>query len=748
MADRRVHHRRPSPTSTAPSASRRRRCRRSSRRATTSTTRTSSRRRARSRARSAPTRRPTSPTSGRASSRRRSRRSRRRTRSRRSAAASATRPASRPAGAPTPTARSRSATSSATSWTSSAPRTGLPPVPVTKTQTVGIVGGGPAGLTAAQDLAEAGYAVHVYELTDMLGGYMTWGIPAFRCPPEVFQEDIDRMLARCPGITVHLGIGLGRGVTLDELKERHDAVLLTIGAWWAKGLRIENADDERVRRRRRVPAPRQRRRAARRCRRAVIVVGAGDVAMDACRARPPPARLRGRAGAVPPRPRRDPGAQGRAPRRDRGGHRDRLQRAAGRRATRRTTAASCCAACAPGSASRARTGGASADRRRGLRARLRLRARDPGHRPDARVSEHLDELGLMGRREGAHRLGLDAHGRSEGLRRGRRRLRPLDDRHGHAPRPPRRLLRARQFLEGDRRPAALPHAVQDAARAGRAGRAVGGVPARAPGVPRPGREPGRVPGDRVDLRRRGREARGGALLPLRRRDRLVRLQRAHARGHLRHGAHEARTTRRKQRARLHAAGSTVVDQAHFHPEVASLDDIVFLPANLSRLVIDPYRDACRVATHARRRASSSPRRSWSPASTTRPRRCARRVAHGVAGAGARLRRPAPLGDGRALAAAARRRRGRRRTPARAAVIAAVPRRLPRRWRPSAARDGQLLGLAARTADLPEAIPFALERGLDLLLLEASRRLAGALARARRRARPRRSCATRSGSCAG
>src|SRR5690606_32559234 len=49
----------------------------------------------------------------------------------------------------------------------------LPPVPVTKTQTVGIVGGGPAGLTAAQDLAEAGYAVDVYELTNMLGGYMT-----------------------------------------------------------------------------------------------------------------------------------------------------------------------------------------------------------------------------------------------------------------------------------------------------------------------------------------------------------------------------------------------------------------------------------------------------------------------------------------------------------------------------------------------------------------------------------------------
>ena len=166
---------------------------------------------------------------------------------------------------------------------------------MTKTETVGIVGGGPAGLTAAQDLAEAGYAVHVYELTEMLGGYMTWGIPAFRCPPEVFHEDIDRMLARCPGITVHLGTGLGDGVTLDELKERHDAVLLTIGAWWAKGLRMENGERRARRRRRRVPAPRERRRAA-------ADAGARDRRRRGRRRdgrlprREAPARLRARAG--------------------------------------------------------------------------------------------------------------------------------------------------------------------------------------------------------------------------------------------------------------------------------------------------------------------------------------------------------------------------------------------------------------------------------------------------------------------
>lgn len=163
-----------------------------------------------------------------------------------------------------------------------------PVVNVSKAGTVGIVGGGPAGMTAAQDLAEAGYEVHVYEMTDRLGGMMIWGIPAFRLPPGIIQEDMDRMLDHCPGIRVHLNTPLGRemgdgGVTLDELKERHDFVLLTIGAWWGKSMKIRGDDDERVvdgvgflRRvndgeRPEMPS-------------VVTVIGGGDVAMDACRA--------------------------------------------------------------------------------------------------------------------------------------------------------------------------------------------------------------------------------------------------------------------------------------------------------------------------------------------------------------------------------------------------------------------------------------------------------------------------------
>lgn len=118
-----------------------------------------------------------------------------------------------------------------------------PPVKVTKKKTVGIVGAGPAGLTAAQDLAEAGYAVYVYEKKAALGGMMAAGIPSFRLPPALLIQDIERLLKHCPGIKIHTGCELGKDVTLAELKKRHDAVLLAIGLWQDRKLGVPGEDD-------------------------------------------------------------------------------------------------------------------------------------------------------------------------------------------------------------------------------------------------------------------------------------------------------------------------------------------------------------------------------------------------------------------------------------------------------------------------------------------------------------------------
>ena len=158
----------------------------------------------------------------------------------------------------------------------------LPPVAVTQEKTVAVVGAGPAGMTAAHDLAEAGYEVHLYEASDQLGGMMFWGIPRFRLPQAAVQQDIERITAHCPGIRIHLNTALGVQVSLDELKQKHDAVLLTIGAFVGKPMGIPGeaapfVEDGvgflyRVNAGERPTLPAT-----------VLVIGGGDVAMDACR---------------------------------------------------------------------------------------------------------------------------------------------------------------------------------------------------------------------------------------------------------------------------------------------------------------------------------------------------------------------------------------------------------------------------------------------------------------------------------
>jgi NADPH-dependent glutamate synthase beta subunit-like oxidoreductase len=156
------------------------------------------------------------------------------------------------------------------------------PVHPDKEKSVAIVGAGPAGLTAAQDIALAGYKVEIFEALPKPGGMAVWGIPDFRLPPSVVEEDISRILMRCPGIKLHVSSPLGEAVDLLELTRRFDAVLLAIGASAGKALKVPGDDAScvidgvsflnRINGGARPVLPKH-----------VVVVGGGDVAMDACR---------------------------------------------------------------------------------------------------------------------------------------------------------------------------------------------------------------------------------------------------------------------------------------------------------------------------------------------------------------------------------------------------------------------------------------------------------------------------------
>ncbi|MET0496415.1 MAG: glutamate synthase subunit beta [Actinoplanes sp.] len=104
-----------------------------------------------------------------------------------------------------------------------------PQPPVTLSgRSVAVVGSGPAGLAAAQQLARAGHAVTVFERDDKIGGLLRYGIPDFKLEKQQIDERLAQMAAE--GVVFETGVDVGVDVTADDLRERFDAVLLTCGA--------------------------------------------------------------------------------------------------------------------------------------------------------------------------------------------------------------------------------------------------------------------------------------------------------------------------------------------------------------------------------------------------------------------------------------------------------------------------------------------------------------------------------------
>jgi formate dehydrogenase beta subunit len=103
-------------------------------------------------------------------------------------------------------------------------------------ESIGIVGGGPAGLSAAHDLRLRGYQVTVYEAAQTLGGMMVLGIPEYRLDRSLLEAEIQAIIDL--GVEVRLGTKVGTDISLDELRSHHDGVILALGATLGRGLDI------------------------------------------------------------------------------------------------------------------------------------------------------------------------------------------------------------------------------------------------------------------------------------------------------------------------------------------------------------------------------------------------------------------------------------------------------------------------------------------------------------------------------
>jgi glutamate synthase (NADPH/NADH) small chain len=159
-------------------------------------------------------------------------------------------------------------------------------------QSVGIIGAGPAGLAAADLLRRKGYQVTVYDRHDRVGGLLIYGIPNFKLEKPIVLRRAE--LLKEAGVTFKLRFEVGRDATLDELRKRHDALLIATGVYRARELQAPGSGARNI-----VPAldyliasnrkglgdavPAFESGALDAAGKNVVVIGGGDTAMDCVR---------------------------------------------------------------------------------------------------------------------------------------------------------------------------------------------------------------------------------------------------------------------------------------------------------------------------------------------------------------------------------------------------------------------------------------------------------------------------------
>lgn len=147
-------------------------------------------------------------------------------------------------------------------------------------KTVAIIGGGPGGLSSAYFLARMGHKVTIYDFMPKMGGMLRYGIPEYRLPKNVVDEEI--AVIEKMGVELKNNVKIGKDITLESLRGSYDAVIVAIGAWVSRGMRCKGEDLDGVvggidfLRGVALKTPMD-------IGEKVAVVGGGNTAMDACR---------------------------------------------------------------------------------------------------------------------------------------------------------------------------------------------------------------------------------------------------------------------------------------------------------------------------------------------------------------------------------------------------------------------------------------------------------------------------------
>ena len=164
-----------------------------------------------------------------------------------------------------------------------------PQKPASNGHKVAVIGAGPSGLTAAGDLAKLGYQVTVYEALHLAGGVLVYGIPEFRLPKAIVQQEIDNLKAM--GVDIETNMVIGKVLTVDELFEMgNEAVYIASGAGLPRFMNIPGESlkgvysaNEFLTRINLMKAYQPDSKTPIQHARRVAVVGGGNVAMDAAR---------------------------------------------------------------------------------------------------------------------------------------------------------------------------------------------------------------------------------------------------------------------------------------------------------------------------------------------------------------------------------------------------------------------------------------------------------------------------------